>query len=349
MKKRVVIGLSGGVDSSVAAYLLKEEGYEVLGVTMETWRETGDDCSQLAEDARRVADYLGISHQVVDFRETVKETVVDSFMEEYRQGRTPNPCVICNRKVKWEALLSYAREQGADYLATGHYARIVKLPSGRYSLKTSATAAKDQTYALYGLSQQQLSRTLMPVGEYEKQTIRDIARKVGIPVAEKPDSQEICFIPDDDYVGFLRRNGGGGLIPGEFVTREGKVLGQHKGIACYTLGQRRGLELPMGHRVFVTEIRPEKNQVVVGENQELFCERLRASHINFMAVSDLGEGMEAIGKIRYNHRGAPCRVYQTGPDELTAVFQEPQRAITPGQAFVFYTKDGCVAGGGTIL
>ena len=349
MKKRVVIGLSGGVDSSVAAYLLKEEGYEVLGVTMETWREPGQDCSQLAGDARRVADYLGISHQVVDFRRTFKEAVVDPFMEEYRRGRTPNPCVICNRKVKWEALLSYAREQGADYLATGHYARIVKLPGGRYSLKTSATAAKDQTYALYGLSQQQLSRTLMPVGEFEKKDIREIAKRVGIPVAEKPDSQEICFIPDDDYVGFLRRNDGGGLTPGDFVTRQGEVLGRHKGIACYTLGQRRGLELPMGRRVFVTGILPEENQVVVGDNEELFCRQVKASRINLMAVDDLGEGLKAIGKIRYNHRGAPCLVRQTGPDELTAVFEEPQRAITPGQAFVFYTQEGCVAGGGTIL
>ncbi len=347
--KKVVIGLSGGVDSSVAACLLKEAGYEVLGVTMETWREEGEDCSELARDAGKVAEYLGISHQVVDFREKFKCAVVDPFMEAYRRGKTPNPCVICNRKVKWEALYSYARSQGADYLATGHYARIARLENGRYALRTSATAAKDQTYALYGLTQEQLSRTLMPVGIYEKDQIRAIAREKGIPVAEKPDSQEICFIPDDDYVGFLRRNGGGGLTPGDFVTADGKILGKHKGIACYTIGQRRGLELPMGHRVFVTGILPEKNQIVVGENEELFRREVRADHINFMAVPDLEKEMEAVGKIRYNHRGSACRIRRTGEDELTAVFEQPQRAITPGQAFVFYTADGYVAGGGTIL
>lgn len=349
MKKRVVIGLSGGVDSSVAAWLLKEKGYEVLGVTMETWREPGEDCSQLTRDARRVADYLGISYETVDFREIFREKVVENFIEEYRRGRTPNPCVVCNRHVKWEALLSYAAEREAQYLATGHYARIAKLPNGRYSLKASATAEKDQTYALYGLSQEQLSRTLMPVGEYKKEEIRELARRAGIPVAEKPDSQEICFIPDDDYISFLRRNGGGGMEPGDFVTGEGKVLGRHKGIACYTIGQRRGLELPLGRRVFVTGIRPKENQVVIGENQELFSRRVQVENVNLMAVPELEDGMAFIGKIRYNHRGAPCRLWRDGPERVRAEFEEPQRAATPGQAFVFYTEEGCVAGGGTIV
>lgn len=347
--KKVVIGLSGGVDSSVAACLLKEAGYEVLGVTMETWREEGEDCSELARDAGKVAEYLGISHQVVDFREKFKCAVVDPFMEAYRRGKTPNPCVICNRKVKWEALYSYARSQGADYLATGHYARIARLENGRYALRTSATAAKDQTYALYGLTQEQLSRTLMPVGIYEKDQIRAIAREKGIPVAEKPDSQEICFIPDHDHASFIENYTGKESKPGNFVDLKGNVIGRHKGITHYTVGQRKGLNLAMGHPVFVTALRPETNEVVIGDSQDVFTSTVRCNRLNWMAVDGLhGRETRVKAKIRYNHGGAMCTIREIENGEVECRFDEPVRAAAPGQAVVFY-ENGYVVGGGTIL
>ena len=358
MKKKVVVGMSGGVDSSVAAYLLKEQGYDVIGVTMQIWQEedpeilseNGGCCGLSAvEDAARVAEKLDIPYYVMNFRQEFKRNVMDYFVEEYLQGHTPNPCIACNRYVKWEALLERSLEIGADYIATGHYARVDRLPNGRYAVRNSVTAAKDQTHALYNLTQEQLARTLMPVGAYTKEEIRALALEAGLPVAHKPDSQEICFVPDDDYAAFIEKTAGERVPgPGNFVTAEGKILGQHKGITHYTIGQRRGLDLPMGRRVFVTDIRPETNEVVIGENRELFTTEVLCDRVNFMAIEDLKEPVRALAKIRYNHKGDYCMLEKRPDGKVLCRFETPVRAATPGQAVVFYDGE-YVMGGGTIL
>lgn len=358
-KKKVVVGMSGGVDSSVCAALLLEAGYEVIGVTMQIWQDE-DECKVQAEggccglsaveDARHVAEILGIPYYVMNFKKEFKENVMDYFVREYENGRTPNPCIACNRYVKWESLLKRSIDIGADFIATGHYARVEKLENGRYSIKNSVTAEKDQTYALYNLTQEQLSHTLMPVGEYHKDEVRRIAEKIGLPVASKRDSQEICFVPDNDYAAFIERESGFHAPEGNFVNTKGEVIGRHKGITHYTVGQRRGLGIPAGRRIFVLELKPDTNEVVIGEADEVFSHEVRANHLNFMAVADipLGEEMELLGKIRYGHKGAPCIARRTGTDELSIRFIEPVRAVTPGQAVVLYQGE-YVACGGTII
>ncbi len=377
--KKVVVGMSGGVDSSVAAYLLKKQGYEVIGVTMQIWQdedvcsmeEKGGCCGLSAvEDARRVASVLDIPYYVMNFKQEFKESVIDYFVSEYLQARTPNPCIACNRYVKWESLLQRSLNIGADYVATGHYAGITRLDNGRYVIKKSVTDTKDQTYALYNLTQFQLEHTLMPVGAYTKDEIREMAHELGLPVANKPDSQEICFVQDNDYAGFIseylkdeqnRRllvnnqgsiTGDGavsfGLTPGNFVDTKGTILGRHKGMANYTVGQRKGLNLAMGQPVFVLELKPETNEVVIGNAEDVFSDRLYANQLNFMAFEDLEGELKLTAKIRYSHKGAPCTIRKTAQDEVLCIFDEPQRAITPGQAVVFYQGD-YVVGGGTII
>ncbi len=354
---KVVVGLSGGVDSSVAAHLLKEAGHEVIGVTMQIWQEednsiqeeNGGCCGLSAvEDARRVAQKLEIPYYVMNFRPEFKSAVIDYFVAEYKAGRTPNPCIACNRYVKWESLYQRARAIGADCIATGHYSRIVKLDNGRYALQKSVTDAKDQTYALYNLTQEQLEHTLMPVGAYSKEEIRKMADEIGLLTANKPDSMEICFVPDDDYAGFIEEYTGETFPKGNFVNTAGEVLGQHQGIIHYTVGQRKGLGIAMGARMFVKEIRPETNEVVLASNEELFSDVVYADRINLMSVAVLEEPMEVTAKIRYNHKGAKAVVSMAGEDLLCVRFEEPQRAVTPGQAVVLYDGD-IVVGGGTII
>lgn len=357
-RKKVVVGMSGGVDSSVAAWLLKKQGYDVIGVTMQIWQdetpevqeENGGCCGLSAvDDARRVAERLEIPYYVMNFKKEFKAHVMDYFVEEYIGGKTPNPCIACNRYVKWESLLKRSLDIGAEYIATGHYARIAKLPNGRYALRKSATEAKDQTYALYNLTQEQLAHTLMPVGEYTKDEIREMARQIQLPVAHKPDSQEICFIPDHDYAKFIEENTDCQLPEGNFVDKDGNILGRHKGIAHYTVGQRKGLNLAMGRPVFVMEIRRDTNEVVIGDNDDVFSRMVICNQLNWMGIEGLdGKEMRVTAKIRYSHKGASCTIRETGSDLVECLFDEPQRAATPGQAVVFYEGD-YVVGGGTIL
>lgn len=355
-KKTVCVGMSGGVDSSVAAYLLKEQGYNVIGVTMQIWQSedpmavsnNGGCCGLSAvDDARRVADRLEIPYYVMNFKDDFKKYVIDYFVDEYKNGHTPNPCIACNRYVKWEALLKRCMMIGGDYIATGHYARVVKLDNGRHTLKTAKGIAKDQTYALYNLTQEQLGRTLMPVGDYDKTEIRKIADEIGLAVAHKPDSQDICFVPDGDYAGYLEREAGLVSVPGNFVDTNGNVIGRHKGIIHYTIGQRKGLGIAAGHPVFVADIIPETNEVVIGENEDIFKTRLVADRTNLMAIDRLDGEMRVMAKIRYAHKGCMCTIKMAGEDRIEVLFDEPVRAMTKGQAVVFY-KDDYIVGGGTI-
>ena len=347
IKQKVIVGMSGGVDSSVAAYLLLKKGYEVVGVTMQTGSDAGGDV--VISDARHICEQLGIEHIVLDFTAEFDKYVKAYFVEEYLRGHTPNPCTVCNHYVKWQALLDRFDELGADYVATGHYANIVKLDNGRYALKT-ADSMKDQTYALYRLTQSQLAKTMMPLGSYDKSQVREIAKEAGLDVFDKPDSMEICFIPDHDYAKYIEEYTGKEIPEGNFVTPDGSIVGTHKGITHYTVGQRKGLGIAFGKPMFVSEIRPETNEVVLSEGNEVFRDELIAEDINAMAVENLRDenGIKARAKVRYSNRTAPCTIYPYGETGIRVRFDENVRAITPGQSVVFYDDEGIVIGGGVI-
>lgn len=338
MNNKVLIGMSGGVDSSVTAYILKEKGYNCIGVTMRTWGEDSNSAFEHeAADAKAVCYRLGIPHFIKDCRDIFKKEVMDYFVYEYKRGRTPNPCMVCNRKIKWEVLLAAADEMDAEYVATGHYAFIKELPNKRLSV-SNASQGKDQSYVLFNLTQEQLRRTIMPLGEYSKDQIRKIASDIGIEVADKPDSQDICFIPDGDYVKFLSQYADYRPKPGNFIYEDGTVIGTHKGIVNYTIGQRKGLNLSMGHPVFVTAIRSESNEVVIGSNEDLHKNNLIVEAVNYMGMPEpeVGVVVSGIGKIRYAHKGSSCRLLKREDGMIEVTFDEPVRAITPGQGFVFY-------------
>lgn len=355
-KNRVVVGMSGGVDSSVAAALLLEKGYDVIGATMQIWpdnsesaKREGGCCSLSAvEDARKVANKLGIPYYVMNFKDYFQKKVIDYFVEEYLAGRTPNPCIACNRYVKFEEFLRRAHNLDAFYIATGHYARIVyDEEQGRYLLKKSLTGEKDQSYTLYNMTQYQLEHTLMPLGEYTKEETRRLASRIGLTVANKPDSQEICFVDDDDYGRFVTEKANREIQPGHFIDTKGNILGKHRGIVHYTIGQRRGLGLAMGKPVYVVDIDVENNVVVVGEAEEIFSRGLISTDLNFILFDRLEGSMEVTVKIRYNASPVDAVLSPEGEDKARVDFKEPLRAVTPGQSVVFY-KDDLVVGGGVI-
>jgi len=362
--KKVLIAMSGGVDSSVAAHLLKAEGYDCIGAMMKLYSDdaiggatdtspspiSNRGCCSIedAEDARAVATALGIPFFVFNFSDSFAREVMERFVAAYNCGRTPNPCIDCNRFMKFEKFLNRARSLEADYIATGHYAKTIKEPSGRFLLTRGIDETKDQTYVLYAMTQAQLARTLFPLGGLTKDEVRDIAAKLAMTTATKRDSQDICFAPDGDYAGFIHRYTGQTRPPGDFVSLKGEVLGRHKGLIHYTIGQRKGLGLYGPAPQYVCALDPVTNTVTVGSSEQLFSKSLTARDINLIPMENLNGSMSVQAKIRYSHTAQPAKVWQTGPDEIRLEFEHPQRAITPGQAVVLYDGD-IVIGGGTII
>jgi tRNA-uridine 2-sulfurtransferase len=356
MKERIVVGMSGGVDSAVAAALLRDRGFEVIGVTMLIWSPPWADPRQesgccglgAAEDARRTAAALGIRHYVLDFQEIFYETVVENYAAEYRAGRTPNPCIRCNEFVKFGALLHRAGQLGAERIATGHYARVHRdSDSGRWLLRRAVDPARDQSYALYRLDQEQLSRTLFPLGEMTKAETRALAARLELPVAAKPDSQEVCFIPDNDYPGFLGRLLPETRRPGAIIDPDGQVLGEHPGIAFFTVGQRKGLGISAREPHYVTRIAPEANTITVATagHPSRFARELVAEQPNWIDRERLTERVAVSAKIRYNMADQPAELAPETGESFRVTFEAPQKAVTPGQAVVCYRGDTLIGGG----
>ncbi|MEN6461335.1 MAG: tRNA 2-thiouridine(34) synthase MnmA [Syntrophomonas sp.] len=356
MAKKVIVAMSGGVDSSVAALILKQQGYEVIGVTMQIWPQSEDNtraCCSLDAiyDARQVAWHLDIPHYVMNFRDEFEEKVINYFCEEYLHGRTPNPCIACNRYIKFESLLRKAMAMGADYIATGHYVRISKDNNGRFTLLTGVDNGKDQSYALYQMNRWQLERTIFPLGTYKKEQVRNLAREAGLLVSDKAESQEICFVSEGGYADFVEHH----LGIEDLVKRQsglirytsGEILGTHQGIHRYTIGQRKGLGLALGHPVYVTGIDPDSKTVWIGENDELFLKSLVAENVHYISGEALRQPEEVTVKIRYQARQVAAVVNPIKENKFRIDFEKPQRAITPGQAVVLYRGEQ-VLGGGTI-
>jgi tRNA-specific 2-thiouridylase len=350
-RSRVIVAMSGGVDSAVAAGLLARQGYEVIGVTMRLWtledpqapRHRRRCCSvEDTDDAREAAQALGIPHYVLNLEREFQESVVDYFCREYQRGRTPNPCLACNEHVKFRSLLARALALEADFLATGHYARIDPPEAGRYRLLRAVDDDKDQSYVLFTLGQAQLSRLLFPIGHHRKEEVRRLAAEMGLPVADKPDSADICFVPDHDYRSFVA--GRLGQREGEIRDAGGRVVGRHQGVAAFTVGQRRGLGVALGERRFVTAIDPGRSLVIVGSEEDLLADELWAEDVNWVAGEPPPSGTAVEAKIRYRTPAAPAEVHPEG-DGARVSFRRPQRAITPGQAVVFYQGEEVVGGG----
>lgn len=350
MNKRVLLGMSGGVDSSVSAVLLKQQGYEVIGCTMRLWECTGSNTA--IEDAKKVCEKIGIEHYTLDCREIFTNKVIDTFIGEYKNAKTPNPCVECNKYLKFGVFFEKAKELNCDYIATGHYAKIIY--SEKYNQKVlikSEAEAKDQSYFLYNIKKEQLNHILLPLANYiDKEKIREIARENNLEIAEKKDSQEICFIPDNDYQHFLKKSGKVQLKTGNIVLQNGEILGKHNGLVNYTIGQRKGLGIAYKEPLYVLKLNKEENQVVVGTEKELYSDTLYANKVNWIVdLDNIQEYIECYAKIRYRAKPSRAIIYKEKEDKIKIVFEEEQRAITSGQSIVFYDKEQIVLGGGIIL
>lgn len=356
-KGKVLVAMSGGIDSTVTALMLNDQGYEVVGITMKTWdyatsgggkKETGCCNIDSFNDARMAAVQHGFPHYILDIRDEFGDFVIENFVEEYLAGRTPNPCVMCNTHIKWRALLKRADALGCDYIATGHYANVHQHDNGRFYLSKGADETKDQSYVLWGLQQDLLSRTLLPLGTYHKTQIRQMALDYGYPeLAKKSESYEICFVPDNDYRGFLKRRVDGleeKVQGGYFVDKTGKILGTHKGYPFYTIGQRKGLDITFGKPVYVTNIIPETNTVMLGDEDDLNRQEMLVSKINWIKYDGITDGMEAITKIRYKDKGALANLYNH-PNGVQVQFMHYAKGIAPGQSAVFYEGDDVIGGG----
>lgn len=356
-KGKVLVAMSGGIDSSVTALMLHEQGYEVIGITMKTWdyaasggskKETGCCSLDSINDARMLAVNLGFPHYILDIREEFGDYIINNFVEEYLAGRTPNPCVLCNTHIKWDALLKRADQLDCDFIATGHYAQ-VREENGRHIISKGRDEKKDQSYVLWGLKQDSLRRTLFPVGGFEKTEIRRMAAEAGYKeLAAKSESYEICFIPDNDYRSFLRRKVEGleeRVDGGDFVLTDGTVVGKHKGYPFYTIGQRKGLEIALGEPMFVTRIIPETNTVVLGTKDELAKQEMLIRDYNLVKYDCLPANFETLMKIRYKDAGTPATVNVTGDNKLHVLFHQPVGGIAPGQSAVFYEGNDLVGGG----
>ena len=357
-KGKVLVAMSGGIDSTVTALMLHDQGYEVVGITMKTWdyasagpgkKETG--CCNLDSfnDARMAAVEHGFPHFVLDIREEFGDFVIDNFVDEYLAGRTPNPCVLCNTHIKWRALLKRADALGCEFIATGHYGIVRQADSGRYTIARGVDETKDQSYVLWGLQQDLLGRTLLPLGPYRKTEIRQMALDYGYPeLAKKSESYEICFVPDNDYRGFLKRRVDGleeRVAGGNFIDKQGRVLGQHKGYPFYTIGQRKGLDVTFGKPVYVTAIEPETNTVVLGDEEDLDQHEMIVRKINWMKYEGITPGMEALTKIRYKDGGTLSNLYPEDDGSVRVRFYGKAKSIAPGQSAVFYEGDEVIGGG----